>query len=94
MIDPRRIFHSNLPPQFAGKPVEHEGDGLPALWTVFRFGVVLVAADDEAVGEILEDFEPFGLECAGCTIGEKGFLPTASGSLFNFHVEFWTRLQQ
>jgi hypothetical protein len=51
-INPHRISHSNLPPQIGGKLDEHEDDGLSALRTVFRLGVVLVAADSEAVVEM------------------------------------------
>jgi hypothetical protein len=55
-IYPHRIFRPKLVPQIAWELVEHEHDGLPALRPIFRLGVVLVAANDEAVGEILEEF--------------------------------------
>jgi hypothetical protein len=68
------------------KPVEHEDNRSPALRAVFRLGVVLVAANGQAVKDIAEDFEPFGLGGTGRAVREERIPADGLRIVLRFHA--------
>ena len=88
------VFGGDTATQIGGKLVEQEDGRLPTLRAAHGASgtVVLIRADDEASGEVGEELEPFGLNCAA---GEEGRILAEKERIdFDFHVEVGMSLEK
>src|ERR1019366_6847325 len=90
-INMHDILRADLTPHIDGKLIEKQHRLLPALLRSLWFGIVLVAADNEAIRKIREELEPFGLDLA---VGERIILPEGPRISLDFHVEVRMRRKQ
>ena len=90
-MEAKRILHLNLAPQVARELIEKKHNGLPPLWLALRLGVVLIGADQEAIGEVLVELQPLRLDLA---VGQLRILTGIQRIDLDLLIEVRMRLKQ
>src|SRR5579863_788532 len=91
-VDVRDVFRADSLPDVRRQLVEQEDCLLPPFVRVFRFRIVLVASDNEAIRKIREKLEPFRFDLA---VRRKRIVLSVGLRIgLDLHIQIWMRLQQ
>src|SRR5579862_7783339 len=91
-INMRDVFRADFLPHIRGQLVEQENRLLPPLVRVFRFRIVLVAPNHEAIRKIHEKLQPLGFDFA--VKSQRVSLSVSIRIGLDLHIQIWMRQQQ